>query len=439
MIVPARSWIATALLAALFASTVPASGAPGVAERNRPALAIYRPAPVTPAETAGADLAPTVKARLKVDARGRVAAVTVSQIDPSTRFDELFRRAAADGLRWWRFRPALSEGKPVPAEVPVSIRFEPRTAGRVFWTVPSLSLLLMDSDRELRRQRVLLLPEQERLDLLESIARQAEARIEPERRTEAESDHFLIVTDAATPGAARRILENLEAAYAVNREMLARRIPFQTARGKVRAYAYASRRQYASLAVSIDAFEWSAGVYHPVGLIAFHTEWRRGEQALAVLIHEATHALMDRHVARPGVSLPAWLDEGLATYLAYSRIREGRLIPGGKDRWLDDLVFVPPTGNGEVPSRPRSSFTLAELIDSTYSSFRGERRERYYEDAWHAVHFLRHGAEDWAEDRFPRFVLFLAEGYEVRAAFRQVYGMEPSELEGAFRNYVKDL
>jgi hypothetical protein len=194
-----------------------------------------------------------------------------------------------------------------------------------------------------------------------------------------------------------------------------------------------------SLAGSIDAFEWSAGVYHPAGLIAFHTEWRRSEQSLAVLIHEATHALMDRHVARPGVSLPLWLGEGFATYLAYSSMREGRLVPGGRDRRLDDLVFVPPAGDREVSSRSRSRFTLDELIDSTSSSFHGEQRERYYEDAWLAVHFLRHGAEDWAEDRFPRFVLFLAEGYEVKAAFRQVYGMEPSELEEAFRDYVKDL
>ena len=50
------------------------------------------------------------------------------------------------------------------------------------------------------------------------------------------------------------------------------------------------------------------------------------EALLGTMMHEATHAFVDRHMTEPGRYLPRWLGEGFAEYVGYSEVRKGRLI-----------------------------------------------------------------------------------------------------------------
>ena len=65
--------------------------------------------------------------------------------------------------------------------------------------------------------------------------------------------------------------------------------------------------------------------------------------------------------------------------------------------------------------------------------------EKSYAQAWALVHFLRHGDPAWAEREFPRFMLYVAEGYPVQQSLTEVYGFTPTTVEDRFRDYVKQF
>lgn len=423
---------------------VASSGSP--TPRNRPALAIYRPLPSTPLQADGTDLQPVVRARLTVDPRGKVTRVVVLSIEPASRFDRHFLRAAVRGLNEWRFRPALRDGAPVEAEVPVTLRFEPRISGRGAGRYSTLALLLSDSRRESHRRRILALPEEQRTALRKALSDRAEEELAGPG-VEATSDRFRLITDAPEK-TARALVENLEAAVTAGIGILERHVPIQPARGEIVVYVFSSEASYRSLAGVVDAFEWSSGLYHAAGFLAFHLEWPSSKETAAVLIHEASHAMLDQHILRPGVLLPRWVDEGFAMYMELSEI-EGGTAGAGMDRGGPDRPqFVPPSDLGP-PDRPggRESkagrrgppFSLAQLIESSNAAFYGARRDQYYLDSWRAVHFLMQGGEDWASERFPLLVLYLAEGYDVERSILRVYGRTISELEGPFRRHARGL
>ncbi len=140
------------------------------------------------------------------------------------------------------------------------------------------------------------------------------------------------------------------------------------------------------------------------------------EAARITLLHESAHAFIDVRVARPGVGLPRWLHEGLATDVGLGAAWDEPGRSGGRDL---------PWGAHRLK--------LADLIGSTAATFHGDLWAQYYGDSWRAVRFLRHGGDGWAAERFPRLILYLAEGYGFQESFRAAYGVEPGDLEDAFR------
>lgn len=435
--------LALSLAAGLLAGGLLAAAAPDPAEDRAP-RAIYKPNPQPPLETAGSGLGPLVRAKLSIDARGKVTAAAIESVEPSSSFDPLFRKAARETLLQWRFRPALRDGEPAPTDLTVSIRFEPRTFVRLPWQRSWALSVARDEERFDRRRRLLALPEEQRRRILEDQVARAEAQINGARRKTARSEHFEVVTDAPAADAAEKILERLEAVRAAILEIFSRRIPAQPATGRIRAYVYAARQSYQGLRGEEDGFEWSAGFYSPAGLLAFHMDWPSPDYALVCLFHEAAHALVDRYLVRPGVSLPRWLDEGFAEYMGYSRIEEGRLLPGSRRTRLSDLRFPPPAepapgaaGEGVPGDVDRERLTLAELLRSDREAFSAPGRDLYYVQSWMAVHFLRHGRRGWSDDEFPRFMLYAAEGFDAGEAFRQVYDLDPAGLEREFRRYAE--
>jgi hypothetical protein len=422
-------------------------GAPSGAETTPP-VPLRTPSPLVPVETAGSGLAPEARVRIALDARGRVERVEVLRIEPASEFDDLFRATLEATLAEWRYAPQRRDGVAEPTTLEWRVRFPSReepSAG----AAPPLEASSIGEigppgfDAATRRARILALPEKQRLALLASQLGVA-LRFLGER-SEASTDWVHVWTDTNAE-TARAVASNVDALF---RTIAARLLPgleSASARHKLQVVVYRSESSYQQLMEATEQFEWSAGFYSPAGLVAFHLEQYSDEAATHILLHEATHAFVDRHLARRGVALPRWLDEGFADYVGNSRIRKGLLEPG---RTLKGTIEMGGSGAMRIKTvgalqldaaraalRKGRGLGVRELIAATPDTFYGENREIFYASAWLLVHYLRDGGEAWATDRFPKLMLYLAEGYSPEAAVRGLYG-DPAALDADFRRYVR--
>ena len=53
------------------------------------------------------------------------------------------------------------------------------------------------------------------------------------------------------------------------------------------------------------------------------------------------------------------------------------------------------------------------------------------------VHFLLHGKEGWSDEAFPRFLLYVAEGFTPDVALEDVYGAPPAHFEEAYQRHIR--
>lgn len=245
---------------------------------------------------------------------------------------------------------------------------------------------------------------------------------------------------------AARLAGNLEATFNVLDGLLGDALGAHPVTHRVVAVMYGNKRKYDDLVSRVQGFEWSSGFYSPVGMLAFHMEMPSNEALLSMMLHETTHAYLDRYIARPCVQLPRWLNEGYAEYVGNSHIKKGELVPGklrrtelyrvaggavfgsSGDRLSVDEVKKA-LRNGKAP-------TLTEIVSAD--------REKFYSDevrnlscpmSWLLVHFLHHGGKDWARTRFPSLMLYVAEGYPASEVLTRFYG-DGATLENEFREYV---
>ena len=245
----------------------------------------------------------------------------------------------------------------------------------------------------------------------DEVASIAETLIKKERRAAAADDWFEVVTDLGGQKQADAILNNSGATYAALYDLLGERVPPRPRDGRIRIYAFETNAQYQTFATKVSPFEWTGGIYCAVGVLAFHSQHARPSFMLAAMLHETTHAFVDRHLVRRGVELPRWLDEGLAEYVANSDIKNKKLVPGGHEKRkeiamsLDGVVFW------QSPSRARSedaqraqrqkrALSFDEIVSAGTERFYGKDRDLFYAQGWLAVHFLRHGRRSGPTGRF---------------------------------------
>ncbi len=438
--------VLTLWLAALALS----AGADPARQGDRAPVVLRKSLLLTPVETAGTGLAPEVKVRVDVDARGRVVEVGTLGVAPASEYDELFEEVARSEISRWRYAPAYKDGKAAPTTLEWTVKFQARDRrdepGSAAAWVPLASI--PGGGAESRRARILALPLEQRKQLLRQQSSAAERYLDPAHRRRADSPRFVVISDAPRHDTAELSAGNLESIFNVIQGLFAGRIEPQPEPLKIVVYMFARRGAFDRLKADLGDLEWSAGFYSPAGLFAFHLEVPTAEALLAMMMHEATHAWVDRHLVEPGSYLPRWLGEGLAEYLGNSEVRKGRLIPGRTAK--KKFVLVP--GYGAVLATPESRLSLEEvkrkirrgegltveqLTTAGSETFYGEKRSLYYPSAWLLVHFLRHGEAAWAEREFPGFMLYAAEGYPAAEALKTVYGAAPAQLEERFRQYVQ--
>ncbi len=301
---------------------------------------------------------------------------------------------------------------------------------------------------ESRRARITALPLEQRKALLKRQSAIAEKVLDRTHRQQAESPRFVVVSDGPEPRTAEIAAGNLEAVFNIIQGLFGSRIARQPEPYKIVVYLFASRRTFEAMKAELEVFEWSSGFYSPTGLFAFHLEAPSTESLLGTMMHEATHAWVDRHLVAPGSYLPRWLGEGFAEYLGNSELHKGKLVPGKTAK----PKFVLVLGYGVVRSTPEPRLSLDhvkrkihsgeglsvhQLMTADADTFYGDRRSLYYPSSWLLVHFLRHGEATWAEQEFPAFMLYVAEGYPPAEVLETIYGTSPIDLEDRFRNYVQ--
>jgi TonB family protein len=427
--------------------------APLPAEGAEAPIPLYTPRPKTPIEAAGSDLVPEVRVRVEVDPRGRVTAVEVLGIVPSSKFDEHFERETVDTLMRWRYYPAESDGQPEPTRLEWTLKFPPLRAyeeepGQQD-SNPSWHLLDRGEDSGDRYRRyVLSLPVDERLDMLKDFVATAEGHLNRDSIKEHATGRVIALTDAPSGEVARVLADNVESTFNILQEILKSKVEPQPEPHKIVAVIYASEQSFKGLVREVRANEKWAGFYNPAGLLAFHMNMPSNESLTGLLLHEATHAYVDRYVARPGVIVPRWLGEGFAEYIGNSTIKKKQLVPGKtrrtevyRSQWASqagrsqNLVTA-----REVQDAVRrgEAMSLEEVVTAGPHEFYGERSRMFYAMSWLLVHFLRHGEEGWAENEFPSLMLYVAEGYPALETLRQFYG-EPDDLEPSFHEYVKSF
>lgn len=401
----------------------------------------------TPVGTAGTGLAPEVRLRVYLDPRGRVEKVEILEVEPSSKFDDLFRAEIEQSLKSWRYAPKIEAGKAVPATLEWTVQFKPRTESEA----PQNSDLpaIFDEDPEQRRARILSLPLEQRRKLLEGLVRSAEENLLPGYRHRRETPRFVVITDAEKPEVAEKIANNFEATFAVLDSLFKQELAIQPEPYKMVVYVYSHRSAFVGLLREVTRLEWSSGFYNPSGFIAFHLEMPSEEAVLGTLLHEATHAYMDRYLTRPGTWMARWLGEGFAEYIGNSRIKNGTLIPGKalKGKYVIFLaggarrVKTPTGGNLETvhkAMREGRGLTVQDLVSADREIFYSDDSyQLYYPTSWLLVHFLRHGELGWEEEEFLDFLLYTTEGFPAEEALLAVYGKTAAELEEPFQEYVK--
>jgi hypothetical protein len=420
---------------------------------SRGALALYRPALVCPLEAAGTGLRPLVRVKLSIDARGKVTKTEVTSIEPPSELDDLFAKAAQDGFGAWRFAPAEKDGVPEASETSIAVQFVPREDAP---PVPlkanvagvGTSDASFESLRYDYRARVLSMSMRQRRVIADAIAASAETYVRKDRRAVARDDWFEVVTDFGGQKQADGLLQNVEATFATVNKLLGARVVPRPREDRLRVFVFETRQQYESFAASHIAFEGSSGFYAPAGVLAFHSQHPTLGFLREVMLHEATHAYLDRHVTRPGTLLPRWLDEGFAEYVGASDVKDGQILLGSHKQRKEAVAVGFATIFWQSPSRARRetaqkaqrqkrALALREIVAAGPEAFYGKDSDLFYAQGWLAVHFLRHGRPDWAEGAFPRFLLYAAEGYPPLDAMRTCYGAGPEDLEAEYQRYVK--
>jgi hypothetical protein len=417
------------------------------AETSAP-IPLFTPPMRAPEEVAGTGLAPEVGLRVTVDRQGKVSRAEVISIDPTTEYDELFERLVIETLERWRYFPGHEGDEPVEVHLDWKVKFPAVIASEESDPTANQGwrrLTPEDDSGDGFRKQILAMPLERRVKALGRISAIARAFMSGAVHR-VNTPRFVVFTDAPDADVAEKLAKNLEATFNVLGNLIGEGVPSQPEPYRIVVFMYASSGDFESLKKGVRTFEWAAGFYNPLGMLAFHVEMPSNEALLSIMLHEAVHAYMDRYLSRPGSGFPRWLDEGFADYVGNSTIRKGELIPG---KTRNSTIFRTASSMYMGISNDRltleqikgalrrgEALSVEQLITSDRTTFYGDKRELYYPMSWILIHFLRHGREGWDDDRFGRLLLYVAEGYSAVEAFRQLYG-DPAELEEAFDAYIR--
>ncbi len=159
------------------------------------------------------------------------------------------------------------------------------------------------------------------------------------------------------------------------------------------------------------------------------------ELAQDILVHEATHQILFTVAAREKTntgSVPAWVDEGLAEYMAATI--EG--VPG-KLRLDQDPLNL---GHFRAHVDAEKPFALSRVLNFRVSDFEaGSRSALAYSQSYTLVHFLLHFDDGAFRDGFHAFVRGNFRGKRSASHFKKAVGMDDDDLEERWNFYAYEM
>ena len=157
---------------------------------------------------------------------------------------------------------------------------------------------------------------------------------------------------------------------------------------------------------------------------------------LSILAHEGMHQYFANHF---DVRLPAWLNEGLATYCESFDLPGGvpHFTPGQNSFRLNSLRNALSLG-GLLPLRDILATNAGRVVDQGRSGL----TRAYYAQVWALVTFLRHGADGKYAAGFDRMMQAIVDGdLRLLAQAAKIRAPQPARTsygEGVFRAFITE-
>jgi tetratricopeptide (TPR) repeat protein len=149
------------------------------------------------------------------------------------------------------------------------------------------------------------------------------------------------------------------------------------------------------------------------------------------LSHELAHALMRIRLPRATV-IPAWIDEGIATYLELASDERGRPV--------SRLVRHDLLAELREARALRNALTWSSMLASPRSAFQGIHARARYAQAWSMVHFLLEGQRSGGERRLQKYLGLLSNGMGSRINdFLRTFGTDLEATEAAWVRHIDGL
>ncbi len=152
------------------------------------------------------------------------------------------------------------------------------------------------------------------------------------------------------------------------------------------------------------------------------------------MMHEATHQL---NAEAAKLTLPEWLDEGLACYVSTSCIVDGTLVLGRVDTntypvwWLDSMAT---SGDLESDTRAVTVIPLRRIISERGGPDMDDHVNLYYLHWWSLAHFLM----EYQDGIYRAGLQRLLAGRADLSAFEKYVG-QVETIEGQWHEHVLDL
>jgi hypothetical protein len=155
--------------------------------------------------------------------------------------------------------------------------------------------------------------------------------------------------------------------------------------------------------------------------------------ALEIMIHEATHALLNATSARTKEalgSIPSWVDEGLADYMSLSRggaFGHPHYTRAGSGRYYFALHVdaKKPLDLPRVLALSTPDFTMSPISGLAYA------------ESFTLVHFCLHGGEGVYRAKFFEFLRRCYKGKSSSTDFKSALGIEVKPFEAEWMAWAR--
>jgi hypothetical protein len=215
----------------------------------------------------------------------------------------------------------------------------------------------------------------------------------------------------------------LELVYRAFFAWFAEHLPLYEPHEPMKAHIYASSSEFPEVSSRRAYFEPSGNVLHVNA---------EGGLDLGALAHEATHQLLFNTSSNTRAALgaiPAWLDEGLADYMA--SCREG---PAARAYYslgkLNEQHFA-------THRKAEKPYGLSRVLTMNHGDFVASTNAALkYAQSYTLVHFCLHGQGDEQRERFYDFFRRAYAGKSSMTDFKDAIGVKERDFEAAWGEYV---